>query len=70
MKKVDECLKNLISSSEPERLGKAKRGSLRGYYAYRINKQHRILYTVQRDDETVLVTLHRVCDHKQVYDKG
>jgi addiction module toxin, RelE/StbE family len=69
IKKMDDGLTALMHSPEPERLGEAKKGKLMGYYSYDINKRHRILYTVHRLNDSTLVTLHRVCDHKQSYDK-
>ncbi|MCL2712298.1 MAG: hypothetical protein FWD37_03370 [Methanomassiliicoccaceae archaeon] len=69
MERVDRALLDLQSSDEPERLGEKKNGMLSKYYAYNVSGRHRILYTVERSKGTVIVGLHRVCDHKQVYDK-
>ena len=69
MERIDRALLELQSSDEPERLGEKKKGKLYRYYAYNVSGRHRILYTVERLDSVVIVGLHRVCDHKQAYDK-
>jgi mRNA-degrading endonuclease RelE of RelBE toxin-antitoxin system len=69
MERIDRALLELQSSYEPERLGEKKKGKLSRYYAYSLGGRHRILYTVERFDDAVIVGLHRICDHKQVYDK-
>jgi mRNA-degrading endonuclease RelE of RelBE toxin-antitoxin system len=69
MKKVKEGLIELRNSDEPERLGVRKKGKLSKYYAYDISRGHRILYCVERKDDKIVVFLHRVRDHKNVYGK-
>jgi len=69
IKKMNDGITGITHSLEPERLGEMKKGKLMGYYSYSINKRHRILYTVHRLENKAFVTLHRVCDHKQSYDK-
>lgn len=70
MERVDKAILDLRNSDEPERLGKKKKGRISSYFSYELGKRHRILYKVERSGEAVSVSLHRICDHKQVYDKG
>ncbi|MCL2317648.1 MAG: hypothetical protein FWC44_01130 [Methanomassiliicoccaceae archaeon] len=67
--RVDRGLIELRNSEEPERLGMQKKGKLSDYYAYNLSRGHRILYQVERNTEGITIYLHRVCDHKNVYQK-
>jgi Txe/YoeB family toxin of Txe-Axe toxin-antitoxin module len=58
---------DLRASESPESLGEYKKGKLAGSLAYRINKETRILYEVERENGLCKITLLRVCNHKQVY---
>jgi hypothetical protein len=67
IRKVDLAILNLTMSKWPERLGRPKHGPLAGLLGYEVDDSNRILYEVDRYEEGVLITLHRVCSHKQVY---
>ena len=69
MKKVNDGISELRNADRPEMIGVRKKGKLQNFYSYEISEGHRILYRVERKDGTVLVHLHRVCDHKNVYGK-
>lgn len=69
MRKVDRAILELRKSERPERLGNPKRGRLAGLLGYEVDDGNRILYEVDRYEEGVVVTLHRVCSHKEVYGK-
>ena len=66
-KRVEEAIKQLMESEDPERLGEYKRGRFLGCYAYDIGRRYRILYLVERETNTIW--LLRVGTHKQVYEK-
>jgi len=67
IEKIENGLIELRHADEPERLGTLKKGKLSSYYSYDISRGHRILYRVERRGGNVVVYLHRVCDHKNVY---
>lgn len=64
-KKVTTAIQELAESSEPRDLGTFKSGPLRGYYAYELGLECRILYDV--DSRRKIIRFHRVCSHKEVY---
>jgi Txe/YoeB family toxin of Txe-Axe toxin-antitoxin module len=67
--KLEEAVMEIISSNNPEHLGIKKQGNLKDYYSYVLTREHRILYTVEREGNSVTVIFKRVCDHKNVYGK-
>jgi len=69
VEKIDKALLDLRSSEVPESLGEFKKGKLADSLAYRINKETRILYEVERENGICKITFLRVCNHKQVYGK-
>jgi Txe/YoeB family toxin of Txe-Axe toxin-antitoxin module len=67
VERIDEAILELRKSENPERLGGFKQGRLDGLIGYDLNASNRILYMVDRREEGAVVTLLRVCTHKQAY---
>lgn len=67
--KISEGILALRHAERPELLGRYKKGDLAGTLSYNVTRSSRILYRVSRTERGCLVTLLRVCDHKNVYGK-
>ena len=67
--KVKEALRQLKENPIPESLGNLKKGELRGIRAIELGNKNRLSYEVIRNDGQVIVNLHKVCTHDQVYGK-
>jgi mRNA-degrading endonuclease RelE of RelBE toxin-antitoxin system len=63
--RVSKALEKLEKSDNPRDLGEFKKGPWRGYYAYELGLQCRILYDTLAQERKI--RLHRVCTHKEVY---
>ncbi|MFQ6075031.1 MAG: type II toxin-antitoxin system RelE/ParE family toxin [Candidatus Bathyarchaeia archaeon] len=63
--KVDEAIRLLTESEDPNSLGRPKRGKYKDCYGYDLTDEYRIIF---RTDETKHeLHLLRVCTHRQVY---
>lgn len=67
LNKINDALLSLRNHPAPESLGGLKRGPLAGLFAYELDRENRILYSVNRTRERSTVCLLRVCSHKEVY---
>jgi mRNA-degrading endonuclease RelE of RelBE toxin-antitoxin system len=64
--KADDAIITLLSSPRPERLGIPKTGPRKGYFAWELGRQCRILYRPIYEENTV--EFFRVCSHNEVYE--
>lgn len=69
VQKVDNAIRELADSPQPELLGEPKKGPLGGTYAYELGRKNRILYKVDRTTPQVQVILLKVCSHADAYGK-
>jgi len=67
--KLKNAIVEISSSENPESLGEKKKGDLKEYYAYKLTREHRVLYTVERKKSSLTIIFERVCDHKSVYNR-
>jgi mRNA-degrading endonuclease YafQ of YafQ-DinJ toxin-antitoxin module len=65
VERVDAALRILTKTSRPETLGASKSSTLRGFFAYELGRDCRILY--RPDYNAGILEFHRVCSHKEVY---
>lgn len=65
-RKVDDAIITLLSSPRPESLGLAKTGPRKGYFAWELGRQCRILYCPKYEEN--IVEFFRVCSHDEVYE--
>jgi addiction module RelE/StbE family toxin len=64
---MEKILLDLKKEKDPESLGEKKNGELKQYRTIRINKNHRIMYKVVKENGNNVVVLLRICDHADVY---
>jgi mRNA-degrading endonuclease RelE of RelBE toxin-antitoxin system len=65
-KKADDAIITLLSSLRPEQLGIPKTGSRKGYFAWELGQQCRILYCPIYEEN--VVEFFRVCSHNEIYE--
>lgn len=66
----DKCriaMLELVNSPHPEMLGDRKRGHLRHLYGYRLTRSYRMLYSVDYNEEAIILV--DLDDHKNIYGK-
>lgn len=68
--RINGAILDLMNSDDPKSLGERKRGRLSDCYAYDLNSESRLLYSVRKEDNHTAVILLRVCNHKKVYGSG
>ncbi|MFZ1076325.1 MAG: hypothetical protein WAN47_02715 [Nitrosotalea sp.] len=64
-KRIDSAILDLAYSENPSTKGDFKKNMR--VFAYELGRGDRIIYTIQYEDNTIV--LLRVCDHKSVYGK-
>ena len=62
--RVDDVIRELVSSDKPELLGIPK---TTGLFAWELGRACRVTY--QPDYSNGVIIFHRVCSHKEVYDR-
>ena len=67
IEKLDKFLVDLRNANEPEKLGEKKKGKLNGLRAHHLNNNDRALFSINRRGRQTEISLHKVCNHKQVY---
>ena len=63
--RADDAIRALLSTVNPEFLGKSKETPFKGCFAYELDRRNRILYMVNRHDKTI--DFLRTCSHKEAY---
>ncbi|MHB8547537.1 MAG: type II toxin-antitoxin system RelE family toxin [Nitrosotalea sp.] len=66
-KRTDDGIIYLQNAIDPARCGDPKKGWLKGWRSYEIGRQYRVIYKVDYDTKTVI--LSSVGKHKEVYHK-
>lgn len=64
---IEEAMRQLETSDNPESLGRKKKGDLADVYGYDLSHSSRLIYRVVRDVQPIKIVLLRVCSHKQSY---
>lgn len=64
-KRVQEAIRIILSSPNPERLGVPKKKKWKSYFAWELGRSCRILYKPNYNER--IIEFIRVCSHKEVY---